>query len=27
MIYVWDLQNSNNPEYFFKNKGTNFDCV
>lgn len=27
MIYVWDLRNSNYPEYFFKNKGTNFDCV
>ena len=27
MIYIWDLKNSNNPEFFFKNKGTNFSCV
>jgi len=27
MIYVWDLKNSNYPEYYFKNKGTNFDCI
>jgi len=26
-IYIWSLKNSNYPEYFFKNKGTNFDCV
>jgi len=26
-IYFWDLKNSNNPEYFFKNKGTTFSCV
>lgn len=27
MIYIWDLKNSNNPEFQFKNKGTVFQCV
>lgn len=26
-IYIWSLKNSSDPEYFFKNKGTNFECV
>lgn len=27
MIYIWDLKNSNHPEFYFKNKGTVFQCV
>lgn len=27
MIYIWDLKNSNHPEFQFKNKGTVFQCV
>lgn len=29
MIYIWDLKNSNNPEYQFKQQKAqiNFDCI
>lgn len=27
LIYIWDLKNSNNPEYFYKTQKVTFNCV